>query len=42
MKKLILIAVMLMLLGGVVQAEVNYTIGKMIDTYHRDAGMNVD
>lgn len=39
MKKLILVAVMLMLFGQLVQAEGNYTIGKMIDSYHRDAGM---
>ena len=36
----LMLTVTLMSLGGVVQAEANYTIGKMIDSYHRDAGMN--
>jgi hypothetical protein len=39
MKKFLLIAFTLMLVGGVTQAEVKYTIGKMIDSYYMDVGM---
>ncbi len=35
MKKFNLIAVALMLVGGVVQAEANYTISKVFDSYYK-------